>query len=112
MQFKAQQGWYGVAYSGADHNLIMVEERPVGRILVFREADANRLVDIALLSEVRSHGIGGALLQDLIANSARESLGVRLQVLKTNRACHLYQRLGFVQTGDDGMYLQMEKKLV
>lgn len=110
MQFNAQQGWYGMAYPGADHQLIVVENESAGRILVFREKDANRLVDIALLSRFRSHGIGAQLVRRLIEKSSAEGLPVRLQVFKTNRARHLYQRLGFIETGDDGMYLQMEKK--
>jgi len=109
MQFKAQQSWYETAYSGADHQLIFVDGEPVGRILVFRESGANRLVDIALLSAFRSQGIGTQLLRDLIGQSAREGLAVRLQVLKTNRAKHVYERLGFVEIGEDGMYVQMEK---
>lgn len=109
MQFKAQQQWYQAAYAEADHRIILVEGRPAGRILVFREPDANRLVDVALLSESRGQGIGKQLLEELIDQSAQEGLGVRLQVLKSNRAQRLYQRLGFVQTGEDGMYCQMEK---
>lgn len=109
MQFNAQQSWYATAYAGADHKIILAEGRPVGRILVFREPGANRLVDIALLSEFRGQGIGTQLLRDLLDKSAEQGLPVRLQVLKSNRAQNLYQRLGFVETGDDGMYYQMEK---
>src|SRR5215469_8970192 len=86
MQFNAQKQWYEVAYRGADHQLILADEQPAGRILVFREADANLLVDIALLDEYRNRGIGKQLLQDLIARSEKEGRGVRLQVLKNNPA--------------------------
>jgi ribosomal protein S18 acetylase RimI-like enzyme len=109
MQFRAQQSWYGTAYSGADHQLIVVDGEPVGRIMVFRESGANRLVDIALLSAYRSRGIGTQLLRDLIDQSARDGLAVRLQVLKTNRAKRVYERLGFIETGGDGIYVEMEK---
>ena len=110
MQFNAQQQWYEMAYPGADHQIIFGDEQPVGRILVFRESGAYRLVDIALLSEYRSRGIGTQLLHELIAKSQNEGLPLRLQVLKTNRARQLYQRLGFQETGDDGVYCQMERK--
>lgn len=110
MQFNAQQHWYGMAYSGGDHQIVLVEGQPVGRILVFRESGANRLVDIALLAPFRGHGIGTQLLRDLIGKSSQENLPVALQVLKNNPARHLYERLGFVITGEDGMYYQMERK--
>lgn len=110
MQFNAQQGWYRMAYPGADHQLILVDNEPAGRIMVFREQGANRLVDIALLSAFRGSGIGGQLLRELIDQSGKDGLAVRLQVHKTNRARHLYQRSGFIETGDDGLYIQMERK--
>jgi predicted GNAT family acetyltransferase len=34
---------------------------------------------------------------------------VRLQVLRKNRAHHLYERLGFVQTGQTDTHILMEK---
>jgi ribosomal protein S18 acetylase RimI-like enzyme len=110
MQFNAQQSWYGMAYPEAEHQLILVDGQPAGRILIFREAGANRLVDIALLSGFRGQGMGTQLLRDLIDNSARAGVPVRLQVLKSNPARRLYQRLGFIETGEDEMYYQMEKK--
>jgi ribosomal protein S18 acetylase RimI-like enzyme len=108
MQFNARQRWYETAYSGADHQLILDQNQPVGRILVLAEDEANLLVDIALLSEYRGRGIGTQLLRDLIAKSERQGRAVRLQVLKSNPARRLYERLGFVQTGEDDMYYQMK----
>ena len=110
MQFNAQQQWYRTAFAAADHQLIFVDGKPAGRILVFHDTDSLRLVDIALLSEYRNRGVGTELLRKLISKSEKENLPVRLQVLKSNPAFRVYQRLGFVITGDDGMYYQMERK--
>ena len=110
MQFNAQQQWYKTAFAAADHQLIFVDGKPAGRILVFHDTDSLRLVDIALLSEYRNRGIGQQLLESLISKSEKEGLPVRLQVLKSNPAFRLYQRLGFATTGDDGLYYQMERK--
>jgi GNAT superfamily N-acetyltransferase len=110
MQFNAQQSWYGTAYPQADHQLVLVDGKPAGRILISREAAANLLVDIALLSDFRGRGMGTQLLRDLIDQSARAGVPVRLQVFKSNPARRLYQRLGFVETGEDEMYFQMEAK--
>jgi ribosomal protein S18 acetylase RimI-like enzyme len=110
MQFDAQRRWYEIAYSGADHQLILVDEKPAGRILVFRDKDGNRLVDIALLSEYRNLGIGTRLLRELIGKCETAGLPLRLQVLKNNPARRLYERLGFVTTGEDQMYYEMERK--
>ena len=113
MQFNTQQRWYEQAYSGASHHVILLEEKPVGRIMVLRQAGGNHLVDIALLPEFRNQGIGTRLVKDLIAESEKAGVPVRLQVLRTNvQAFRLYERLGFIKTGEDQMYFQMEKKAV
>jgi ribosomal protein S18 acetylase RimI-like enzyme len=110
MQFSAQQRWYETAYARAEQQIVILGEAPIGRIIVHREADAMTLVDISLLPACRGRGIGGALIRDLIATCGQQRVRLRLQVLKTNPAARLYERLGFVRTGEDGMYLQMEKQ--
>jgi ribosomal protein S18 acetylase RimI-like enzyme len=110
MQLNAQKRSYEMGYPGADHQLILIDDQPAGRILVFRDKDSQRLVDIALLPEYRNRGIGTQLLRDLIGNCENEGLPLRLHVTKINPARHLYERLGFVVTGEDGMYYEMEKK--
>jgi ribosomal protein S18 acetylase RimI-like enzyme len=108
IQFQAQQRWYATAYPKADEHIIMQEDAAIGRIVVDRAADRAVLVDIALLPEYRARGFGGALLRNLIEQCRRERLPLRLQVLRTNRAQRLYERLGFRRTGEDPIYLQME----
>ena len=110
MQFSAQQRWYETAYGQAEQQIVMLGEAPIGRIIVHRAADATTLVDISLLPAHRGGGIGGGLIRDLIAECSQARVRLRLQVLKTNPAAHLYQRLGFIKTGEDGMYVQMEKQ--
>ncbi|MBZ5521473.1 MAG: GNAT family N-acetyltransferase [Acidobacteriia bacterium] len=110
MQWAAQQRWYEMAYAAASHQIICLEGRPIGRIMVLREPAKFQLVDISLLTEHRGHGIGAWLLSDLIAESEQAGVPVGLQVLKNNPAIHLYERSGFVRTGADEMYYQMERK--
>jgi ribosomal protein S18 acetylase RimI-like enzyme len=110
MQFTAQRHWYETAYPGSDQQIAVIDGAPAGRIIVHRTADAVVLVDIALLPEHRGKGIGEMLLRDLLEESASRRLPVRLQVLKNNPAAHLYERLGFVKTGQDQMYWHMERQ--
>ena len=108
MQFNGQQGTYSVQFAQADHHIIVHEGRSVGRILVDRSGAEIVLVDVALLPDVRGRGIGTGLLKDLLAEAEEAGRAVRLKVLLTNPARRLYERLGFVGLGDDGVYLQME----
>jgi ribosomal protein S18 acetylase RimI-like enzyme len=110
MQFNAQYRSYEAAYGKAEHQIVEQDGKPVGRIMVLWEKDFALLVDIALLQEHRRRGVGGELLRDLIQKCARAGAPLRLQVLKTNPALRLYQRLGFISTGEDQMYIQMERR--
>jgi ribosomal protein S18 acetylase RimI-like enzyme len=108
MQFNAQHQSYKARYVDADHSIILVDAREAGRIIVDRTGSEILLVDIALLREYRDGGIGSALIDELLDESRRTNKPVNLHVTKTNRAARLYERKGFVITGDDGVYYRME----
>jgi GNAT superfamily N-acetyltransferase len=110
MQFIAQQRSYESAYPQAEHQIVELDGTPVGRIMVHRKIDFTRLVDIALLPEHRGHGIGSELMAALIQQCLREGATLKLQLLHTNPALRLYQRLGFISTGEDAVYIHMERR--
>lgn len=107
MQFNAQRQHY-VEFPNADHRIILRDGQPVGRLLVLRPEAEFCLADIALLTAHRGAGLGARLIRDLMAEAARAGKPVKLQVVHGNRARRLYERLGFVPTGDDGVYCAME----
>lgn len=111
-QFKAQRQSYKTQYGDADHQIILDAGRSIGRMIVSRADDEYRLVDISLLPEHQNGGIGTRLLRRLVDEAFDAGKPVGLSVLKSNAAVVLYERLGFVVTGDDGLYLQMEARPV
>lgn len=109
MQFKAQRQSYRALYPAAAHSIILCAEQPAGRMMVNDAATEITLVDITLLPEYRGQGIGTALIRELIDTAAQFTKVIRLHVAKANtKAERLYERLGFSQCGDDGMYLEMK----
>lgn len=108
MQFKAQHEHYHTHYADADYQLILSDGRPVGRLYVHRRPDELHIIDIALLPEHRNAGIGSALLKDLLAEAERAGIPVGIYVERFNPAQRLYERLGFSQVGDEGIYYRME----
>ena len=108
MQFNAQHVFYQEQFTSADFNIILAEDKPIGRLYVDRRDDEIRIVDIALLPEHRNSGIGSALLDDLLTEAAAVSKPVRIHVERFNPALRLYDRLGFIQVGDNGVYYLME----
>lgn len=107
IQFKASQGRHQT-FPDAEFQIVLLDGVNVGRLIVNRTREALHLVDIALLPRHRNAGIGTAVVQVTFAEATAARKPVRLQVLKGNRAVRLYQRLGFVPTGETELHLAME----
>jgi ribosomal protein S18 acetylase RimI-like enzyme len=107
-QFDAQSAYYATNYPKASFQIIERDGWPVGRLYVDRWEKEIRIVDITLLPEFRGSGTGTKLLRDL-QNEARDvGKSVTIHVERFNRALALYQRLGFQEIEDKGVYLLME----
>jgi ribosomal protein S18 acetylase RimI-like enzyme len=108
MQFNAQHQHYQQHFPDAAYSVILVDDTPAGRVYLHRRSDEIRIVDIALLPDYRSKGIGSELLSDILAEGKQTNLPVRIHVERFNPALRLYERLGFQQIGDQGVYYLME----
>lgn len=109
MQFNMQRRAYEMQYPQAAHDIILRDDKPVGRLYVYRSNAGIQLTDISLLPEHRGQGIGAALIKGLLEEGDRTRQPVQLQVLKNNPAARLYERLGFIKTGENEFYFQMER---
>lgn len=110
MQFNAQQQFYQAEYADADYRIILLDQQPVGRIVIARRGDEMLVVDIALMPEQRNAGIGTLLLREIMAEAMQTGKPIRLQVTKFNPAIRLYERLGFSKVGETGTHFLMEWK--
>lgn len=108
LQFNGQQGFYRMQYPEAEHQIILLGDQPVGRMIVISTKDEIRLADIVVLPEYRNRGIGASLIKDLCAEAERQGVPVRLRVLKSNRdAARLYERMGFTADGENETHFNM-----
>lgn len=107
-QFDAQSEYYSKNYPGAAFQIIERDGWPVGRLYVDRWEKEMRIVDITLLPEFRGSGIGTKLLLDLQEEARACRISLTIHVERFNRALTLYQRLGFQQVEDKGVYLLMK----
>jgi ribosomal protein S18 acetylase RimI-like enzyme len=107
-QFDAQDRWYRENYTGASFDVVLVDGERAGRLYLNRGDSEIRIVDIALLPEHRGNGVGSALLRNLLAEADAAGKRVTIHVERQNRALGLYERLGFHQAGEQGVYLRME----
>ena len=107
MQYDARRFQYEESYTRAENSIILSGEIPVGRLFVNEIDREITLVDIALMPTYRNLGIGATLIRQLLDRAVGAGKPVRLHVLKSNPALRLYQRLGFSQTGEASMYIEM-----
>ena len=108
MQFRAQDQFYRSQFQAAALQVIECAGAPIGRLYVDRREDEIRVLDIALLPENRGQGIGRYLMRQILAEADGTGRVVRIHVERHNPALHLYERLGFRTTADEGVYLLME----
>jgi ribosomal protein S18 acetylase RimI-like enzyme len=108
MQFAAQVQHYREHYTDTSYDVILLDGQPVGRLYVARWPGEIRIVDIALLSEFCDQGIGTRLLRELQEEARVSGNPLRIHVERFNQALRLYERLGFRQIEDKGVYLFLE----
>lgn len=108
LQFVAQQQHYRTYYPQGEHSLILLNEKPIGRLYVARSLEEIRILDIALLAEQRNKGIGTRVIKDLIAESQKTGKPVRIYVENFSRALRLFERMGFLQVEEKGFYYLMQ----
>lgn len=109
MQLTARDQSYKMHYPEMEDRVILSQNERAGRLLVVRTVEQIRLADIALLPEYRHAGIGTILIKELMAEAQASDKPLRLQVEKPNtQARRLYERLGFVTTGETLTHFQME----
>jgi GNAT superfamily N-acetyltransferase len=106
-QFDAQRRHYR-NYFDCTFNVIEHSGTPAGRLYLQVRPSRLHLVDVALLPAWRGHGVGAAVLEGLQAAGRASGKAVSTFVEKFNPALRLYQRLGFAQIADHGVYLEME----
>ncbi len=107
-QYAAQQRFLKANYPQGEDRIIMLDTQPIGRIVVERNDQEIRVVDVALLRQYRNSGIGTYLIRELLTEAARLGQPFRTQVIRSSAALSLFERLGVVKIGETGSHYQME----
>src|SRR5512132_4068945 len=80
MQFNAQSRQYVMSYPHAQNSIILLNDVPIGRMLLDRGEREFILVDVALLPAHRGAGIGTHLIEDLLLEATAAGKPVKLNV--------------------------------
>jgi ribosomal protein S18 acetylase RimI-like enzyme len=102
MQLNIREQQYRGRFPDASFQLILLDDRPVGRIVTDRTEGHWHLVDIAVLPECRGSGIGTQVVGGLLQAAAEAGQVVGASVVTSNvNARRLWLRLGFVITKEE-----------
>lgn len=107
-QYTARKGHYDKFFGDAQNSIVLSDGKPIGRHMVLRTENEYRLVLTELLPECRGNGVGSRLVKDVLAEGEAAGKPVRLQVAKLNGPLALCKKLGFVKTGSNDLYHQLE----
>ena len=96
IQHIAQERRLASRYPGHERYVVLVDGQPAGRLYVHPNDLTLHVVDLTLMPEHRSRGLGSQIFRDLFEEATREGQTVTLRVGRRNRrATDLYTRLGF-----------------
>jgi ribosomal protein S18 acetylase RimI-like enzyme len=108
-QFAAQRAHFAQHYPDASFDVIEVDGDAAGRLIVWRGKGVIDVVDIALLPDYRSRGIGTELMRAVLDEADATGARIVLHVESFNPARGLYERLGFKPVDTVGVYTKMER---
>jgi ribosomal protein S18 acetylase RimI-like enzyme len=96
IQHIAQERRFASRYPGHERLVVMVGGQRAGRLYLFETDSSLQVVDLTLMPQFRSRGIGTWILRHLMTEATRDGSTISLGVQRTNtRATGLYAALGF-----------------
>jgi GNAT superfamily N-acetyltransferase len=108
-QFESQSNSYQRQFPNSEHTVVLASEEPAGRIWLNEDAREIKVLDLALLPQFQSLGIGSQLMKGCQDRARKTGKPLRHSVLKWNSgAISFYLRLGFTPCGGDEFFLQLE----
>jgi len=108
-QFRCEHEQLRREYPSAEHSIILLEGKPVGRLYFNRGEKEYRILVITLAPEHRGRGIGGNLIKSILREASEAGKPVRIQVAWYNQSARaLYERIGFRVVEDVGVYCEMQ----
>ena len=105
-----QQTYFWARFDPAHSQIIVRDGQDIGVLTVEEHADGVFLSQIYILPAHQGQGIGSALIRSVLQRGAELGLPVRLRVLRVSPARRLYERLGFVVTGETDTRCFMEAR--
>jgi GNAT superfamily N-acetyltransferase len=108
MQYTAQKQHYVAKYPRASHDIIYIDAIPGGRLYLDRGEDVVHILDITVLPEHRSQGVGSVLMRRILDEAGKIGKPVTIFVESFNPSVGLFARLGFEKAQENGFQLLLQ----
>ncbi|BCH33363.1 hypothetical protein MesoLjLc_52930 [Mesorhizobium sp. L-8-10] len=110
-QFRAQTVGYRSQFPKARFDIVELDGRPIGRVVVDRPGTMIHVVDLAIVPSLRNRGIGTAMMQSVIDEAQHSGVPIQLYVSSENDpSLRLYLRLGFAPIVSHPSYILLERQ--
>jgi len=110
MQFRAQRRTYATAHPNAINEIVVVDDTPVGCVLVDETGEVTRVVDISVALGHRRRGIAGDVLAAIAGAADAANRHIELTVWSGNRAAvALVEHAGFAPVADEAGYVTFNR---
>jgi GNAT superfamily N-acetyltransferase len=93
----------------ATFRIVELAERPIAAVWSSEHDDHVYLHELLVLPEFQNQGIGSKILRWELDQAEAVGKPIRMHTLVLNRAQEFYKRHGFIETGRNDLYVDMEK---
>jgi GNAT superfamily N-acetyltransferase len=104
----AQRERFDSSLEHAAFRIVELDQEPIAAVWSEERDDHVWLQELQVLPEFQSQGIGSEILSLEVARAETFNKPVRLHVLVQSRARDFYRKNGFVETGRDEVFVDME----
>ncbi len=104
----AQDRYFEGDWRDAHFEIVLADGIPCGYVSIEDRASDVHLREVVIDPEFQGHGIGTAIVRDVIDRARARCVPARLGALHQNRAITLYRRLGFTDAGRTDTHVLLE----
>jgi GNAT superfamily N-acetyltransferase len=104
----AQDRWFDEGLAESHFSVLEHAGQPIGAVGLRETSEGWFLAELQVLPEHQGRGLGTAALSAVLERAGQAQQRITLRVLLQNRARSLYERHGFVTTGQTETHYLME----
>ena len=109
IEYTAQDRRFAQRFPGHERWIVLADGQPAGRLYLHRSPSLLQVVDVTLLPEHRSRGLGTHLMGLVLDEATAHDQAVSLRVSRGNhRAASLYDAIGFRHVTEDDLDVYLE----